>query len=202
MPLLPTTLQSIQRAGQSLHVARKQVHGEIAAHSERLVTLMASQPYAADADRAYTQLRQVARLAHELQSLEEQLGQLYHSAGQLAGEDDSAVLEAPAGHHGLASLPPAQEVEEVQPREVRPRRARPPKAAKAAPTPGEAPASNESKVLAFLKTRLDRRRWTALSQGDMARGAGIPAGSIGAVLRRLQQDGRLVQGGRGRYKLG
>ena len=197
MPLLSTTMQSIQRAGQALHAARQQVHGEIATHTERLVTFMASQPYAADADRAYTQLRQVARLAHELQSLEEQLGQLYNNAGQLAGEDESAVLEAPPGHRGLAGVSQVLEVEEVQPREPRTRRRTPtPKA------PPQSEAGNDAKVLAFLKTRLDRRRWTALSQAEMARGAGVPSGSIGVVVRRLKQAGQLVQGERGRYKLG
>ncbi len=77
---------------------------------------------------------------------------------------------------------------------------------KAAPTAagaqGAGLSSNESKVLAFAKTRLSKTKPAALTGKDVGTGAGIPAGSVSLALKQLVAKGKLVTGGDGMYKLG
>ncbi|MEY5097310.1 MAG: hypothetical protein RJA36_29 [Pseudomonadota bacterium] len=208
MPLAPATLQAVQQAGQTLHAARQAVQAEIQRHTERLVATMASQPFGAEADRSYAQLRQVARLGHELQSLEEQLAALYQSAAQMPAEEIAFVEALPDQGGNGRPAPPADVVDaqELEPRRARRQaRATAPKQAPAKPARRDVPAGlacNDLKVLDFLKTVLDRRRWTSLPQSEIARQAAIPPGSVGATLRRLIASGALRRGEPGQYRLG
>lgn len=78
-----------------------------------------------------------------------------------------------------------------------------PKAASNKPVgPSSSLSGNESKVLAFVKTRLSKKKPTALTGKVVAEGAGVPAGSVSSALKQLVAKGRLVFKGEGMYLLG
>ncbi|HEX5364854.1 MAG TPA: hypothetical protein VFW59_11350, partial [Gallionella sp.] len=83
MSLSASTLSAIHQAGQGLHEAHHAVTQAVQAAAEQMVATVASQPFSPESDRAYAQLRSVARLAHELQAMEEQMKALYTSAAQM-----------------------------------------------------------------------------------------------------------------------
>ncbi|WP_262389431.1 hypothetical protein [Cupriavidus campinensis] len=83
MSIASTTLLSLQQAGESLYAARQAFAQEVQHNASRVVGIVASEPFSNDADRAYGQLRTIARMAHELQAMEEQLKTLYGSAMEL-----------------------------------------------------------------------------------------------------------------------
>ena len=60
------TLASVQQAGQAVSTARQQLHAQLQRQVEKLATVVAAHPFGPDADRAYAQLRAVARMAQEL----------------------------------------------------------------------------------------------------------------------------------------
>ena len=83
MSIAPSTLLALQQAGESLYAARQAFAQEAQLNANRLVGIVASEPFSNEADRAYAQLRSIARMAHELQALEEQLKTMYGSAAEL-----------------------------------------------------------------------------------------------------------------------
>jgi hypothetical protein len=81
MSISPSTLLALQKAGEGLHTAREAFAQEVQSNAGRVVGIVASEPFSSEADRAYAQLRAVARMAHELQSIEEQLKTMYGASG-------------------------------------------------------------------------------------------------------------------------
>ena len=65
MSISPSTLMALQKAGESLHAARQAFAQEVQSNAGRVVGIVASEPFSSEADRAYAQLRAVARMAHE-----------------------------------------------------------------------------------------------------------------------------------------
>ena len=55
----------------------------------------ASQPFHSDSDKAFTRFRAVAKLVHDLQSLEEQLRTLYNAASELVSQDLEVLVALP-----------------------------------------------------------------------------------------------------------
>ena len=62
-------------------------------------------------------------------------------------------------------------------------------------------SANDEKVLAYLKTVLDRRSWKAFTHAAVAQGAGIPLGSVGLAIRRVIALGTVREGQKGSYRL-
>ena len=219
MPVLTTsdtmasnnpTLASVQQAGQAVSTARQQLHNQLQRQVEKLATVVAAQPFGPDADRAYAQLRAVARMTQELQSIEDQLVQVYQAAAQFEEAQDIQVLVA-LPRHGSKTTPNSSEnvvdAKEVQPhrrtpkpREVKPSRAQRKAAAPAKRSTGS--TNNEDRLLAGLRKQLNRRSWTPMTQSQMAQVTGLPQGSVGAALKRVIASGRVIVGEQGQYRLG
>ena len=64
MSIAPTTLLSLQQAGESLYAARQAFAQEVQHNASRVVGICASEPFSNDTDCAYGQLRTIARMAH------------------------------------------------------------------------------------------------------------------------------------------
>lgn len=92
MSIAPNTLLSLQQAGESLHAARQAFGHDVQLNASRVVGIVASEPFSNDADRAYAQLRTIARMAHELQAMEEQLKTLYGSAMELVAPETPVLV--------------------------------------------------------------------------------------------------------------
>ncbi|RYF28584.1 MAG: hypothetical protein EOO33_00435 [Comamonadaceae bacterium] len=207
-----STLALLQQAGESLFSAQQAMAQEVHAGSQSVVNAVASAPFSAEADRAYAQLRTVARLSHELQAMEEQLRTAYQTASTLAQREVQVLHALPLSRAtAKASRPQASQAEDVVVKAAggkrRAARASAPKAAARSSSSQTAQSSprlstNDEKVLAYLERVLNRETSTQITQASVAQGAGIPNGSIAVALKRLQQMGRVIEGERGHYRLG
>ncbi len=209
MSLSPSTLSAIQQAGEGLHSARQAVSDAVQAAAERMVAIVADQPFSPESDRVYAQLRRFARMAHELQAMEDQLRVLYTSAAEMM-EPEMPVLVALPGH-AARSRPRSVKTDQVTEDAVvktvsssaskREKHKKAEKAEKGKPEIPKSLGSNDDKVGSYLKTVLDRRSWKSLTHAVIAQGSGIPLGSVGLALRRLAAAGRLREGSKGAYRL-
>lgn len=215
-----STLAHVQQAGQAVSTAREQLNLQLQRQVDKLATVVVAQPFGSDADRAYAQLRAVARMAQELQSIEDQLVQVYKAAAQFEEAQDIQILVALPRHKAKAAsitvgaaTKGAVDAQEVLPRQrtpksrtVKPSRAQPKTTATATTTTSaqrrSLGATNEDRLLAGLKQHLNKRSWTPMTQAQMAQITGLPQGSVGAALNRVIASGRVIMGERGQYKLG
>lgn len=208
MSLAPSALLSLQRAGESLYAARQAFAQEVQINASHVVGIVASEPFSSEADRAYARLRSIARMAHDLQSMEEQLKTLYASALDL-GSPEVPVLVALSNPR---QRPPAStnpgDIAGAEDAEVKPLSQKKPLKAKAAKNAASEPSTpiprmsgNDAAVLAYLKQVLDRRSWKTFTQAAIAEGAGIPRGSVGLAMRRVMAAGIVREGQKGSYRL-
>ncbi|GAB2528117.1 hypothetical protein [Simplicispira piscis] len=208
MSIAPSTLLALQQAGESLYAARQAFAQEAQLNANRLVGIVASEPFSNEADRAYAQLRSIARMAHELQALEEQLKTMYGSAAELVAADTPvlvALSDRSSRSRGRANATSVQSAEDVVVKPARQKKAlksrAPVKTATSPASPPRRVSANDEKVLAYLKTVLDRRSWKAFSHAAVAQGAGIPLGSVGLAIRRVIALGTVREGQKGSYRL-
>lgn len=224
MSLSKSTLSAIQQAGQALHKATVVVAGAVREQAEHMVATVASQPFEAEGDQAFANFKMLARLSQDLLALEEQLKSLYANASDLASPVMDVVSALPhAGPRARAAAQTQNDAAEdavVKPAsETRSRRtAAPAKAAskaagkasakvagkaagKAGKPRGATLSANDTRLLNFLQSALNRTAWTALTGVTMAQGSGLPLGSVGVSLKRVMAMGAIKKTGRGSYKL-
>jgi 3-methyladenine DNA glycosylase/8-oxoguanine DNA glycosylase len=219
MSLSKTTLSAIQQAGQALHKATVVVAGAVREQAEHMVATVASQPFQAEGEQAFANFKMLARLSQDLQSLEEQLRNLYATASELASPVMDVVAALP--HSAARSRPvpaPTQEVAEdaiVKPASVRRAKgaakrgtATAVKATAKSPKPVKtveaakavALTANDSKLLAFLQSVLSTKQSTALTGVQLAKGSGLPLGSVGVSLKKVIASGAVKKIGRSSYQ--
>jgi len=218
MSLSKTTLSAIQRAGQALHQATVVVSGAVREQAEHMVSTVASQPFEAEGEQAFANFKMLARLSQDLQSLEGQLRGLYSTASELASPEMDVVSALP---HSTASNRSTQAKDTAEDAVVKPASSRPArknakpakaqtakadKTAKPAGKPGKkargvALTGNDSVLLRHLQTALNRTDWTRMTGAVMAKGAGLPIGSVGISLKRVIASGAVKSDGSGSYKL-
>ena len=61
--------------------------------------------------------------------------------------------------------------------------------------------ANDTRLLQFLKMALSTTLWTPLTGSAMAKGSGLPLGSVGISLKKVMGTGAVKKGARGTYKL-
>lgn len=208
MSLSKTTLSAIQQAGQALHQATVVVSGAVREQAEHLVTTVASQPFQAEGEQAFSNFKMLARLSQDLLTLEEQLRGLYATASELARPEMDVVATLPLGNAKLRASGGAQGAEDAVVKSLKarsaPKRAKAgksakPKAAKKASS--GALSGNDNKVLDFLKSVLNNSTWTTITGQAVAQGSGLPLGSVGISLKRVVASGAVLKNGRSDYKL-
>ena len=119
MPITPVALALIQRAGEALQKANQQIAQEMAGQSSALVATITSAPFGGEADKALTDLRNVAVVHHELGSLEEKLKTIYLSAMKVTGETGKVEVIQAIAHYPRVRQPVPEAPEDVQPRPVK-----------------------------------------------------------------------------------
>lgn len=213
MSLPKATVTAIQQAGEALHRATVVVASAVQEQAQHMVSTVASQPFEAEGEQAIANFKMLARLSHDLQALETRLRMLYANASELASpamDVVNALPHAPARSPASAGKDLAEDAV-VKPASSRPRKAapsakratpvkptKPGKRAKA--SAGAALTPNDRLLLQHLQSALNTRNWTRLTGSAMARGAGLPVGSVGISLKRLAAAGAIQQGTRGSYK--
>jgi len=195
MSFSPSTLKTIQQAGQCLYEAHKAVSADVETNGARVMTFMVTQPFNPENDEAYKQLRSLARIAHELQTMEAQLKALFASAVEAQTPDMPVLIALP--NHGGQSKPRSSK-DHAEEAAIKPVATKKPKTAKAKQ---RRQSPNETKVKDYLASVLDRRSWTAVTHASIAASAGIPKGSIGASVRKLIDGGWLKVDAKGSYRL-
>lgn len=199
-----STLSLLQQAGESLYAAQQAMAQEVQSGAQSVVDTVASLPFSAEADRAYAQLRTVARLSHELQAIEEQLRTAYQTAASLAQNDLQLLQALPLRRSPQISPGQQAQAEDavVKPTPVKGVRASSKTKTQSSGVPkAQSLSSNDEKVLTYLERELTRSAWSQMTQASIAEGAGIPKGSIAVAISRLKQIGRLKEGTRGHYRL-
>lgn len=222
MSVTNATLSAIQQAGQSIDAARKALAEAVAEQAQRVMTAVAEQPFSVDNDKLFAHWKTTARLAQEVQSIEAQFKTIYETALGLAVPETPVLTALPPAAATRAARRAAYDVDtsvaedvevKPQPQKKKPKVAKAARLARAAasdlPEPaavarpaGSGLSANDTKVLDFLKTGLNRKSWRRVTQNAMAAGAGIPQGSVGLALRRLIAGGHLREDAQGSYKLG
>lgn len=208
MSIAPNTLLSLQKAGESLHAARQAFAQEVQQNASRVVGIVASEPFSNDADRAYAQLRTIARMAHELQAMEEQLKTLYGAAMELVAPETPVLVALSVRNARSRARPVAPGSEGAEDVVVKPAKQKQSLRKKAAAKVEAEPSSqalrlsaNDQKVLTYFKHALDRRSWKHLTQAVIAEGSGIPLGSVSLAIRRVIAAGGVREGRKGSYRL-
>ncbi len=220
MSLSKSTLSAIQQAGHGLHKATVVVAAAVREQAEHMVSTVASQPFQAEGEQAFANFKLLARLSHDLQSLEAQLRALYATASELASPEMDVVAALPraASRARGTAVPASDAAEDVVIKPASGRRAKgsaktgakagAKAAAKATAKAKDKKAagpvtltSNDNKVLDYLKTVLTTDTWTALTGATVAQGAAMPLGSVGVSLKKVVAAGAVRKSGRGSYQL-
>lgn len=214
MSLSPATLSSIQQAGQALHDATLAVGDSVRDGAKRMVATIANQPFHSDSDRAFARFRALAKLAHDLQSLEEQLRTLYNTASELVSQDLDVLVALPdptgrgrkkvqmVGKTSSAAANQIQEAEDAVVKVATTRKVKSNGKRKVSkPDKVQHLTANDNTLLRYLQKSLRADHWTKLTGSTIARGAGMALGSVGVSLNRLVAHGLVSKGDQGRYRL-
>jgi hypothetical protein len=229
MSLSKTSLSAIQQAGQALHEATVVVADAVRAQAEHMVATVASQPFQAEGEQAFTNFKMLARLSQDLLSLEDQLKNLYATASELASPEMDVVTALPHASRRIRAATSAAEdvAEDVVAKPIATRRAKPiskpnsKRVAEAASKVSTKPISktaskplskkaakpvtltvNDNKVLQFMKSVLKPGEASAITGTVIAKGAGLPLGSVGISVKKVLASGAIKKSGRGTYLIG
>jgi hypothetical protein len=197
MSLSPKNLSSIQRAGQALHDASEAIAATVRTQAESMVASMATAPFSAESEQTIARFKTLSKLSQGLITVEAELQALYAAATDLASAaSDVIVLQPVTRRKAIAN---AAAVDVV---------AKPAKALKVAKKDkrsGRKPAlltANDNKLLKYLQRALKGGKQKVITGTEMAAGSGLPLGSVGVALKKIQTLGAVNKIGRGTYELG
>jgi hypothetical protein len=225
MSLSKTTLSAIQQAGQALHKATVVVADAVRAQAEHMVATVASQPFQAEGEQAFTNFKLLARLSQDLLTLEDQLKTLFAAASDLASPEMDVVAALPhSSTRSRVAASAAEDVaEDVVVKPVSTRRTKPavkPTVKPVSQSPSKSPTKsaskassknattaitltiNDNKVLQYMKSVLKPGQAGTLTGSAIAKGAGMPLGSVGISVKKVLASGAVKKSGRGAYLLG
>ena len=209
----PETISAIQRAGQAVQDAHDALASEASEYSSLVMQAMTGDAFNVDNDAHFEQWKTVARIAQTLQGINEQLKQAYFAAGQIAmgAGAPRAVstrrlsLAAPA--QSTATDVVAKRAKKTGPKKTpRKQGALPVETAPKKPTARSAVSAsglkgNAGRTLDFLMTKLNKEGFSRVTHAEIAEGAPIPTGSVGAAVSALAKLQKIEEGERGSYKL-
>jgi len=214
MSLSKSNLVSLQKAGEAVYAATKSFEQTVLNQAQSLTANMAANPMSAEVTQAMEQFRMLAKVSQDLNAVEAQMRLIYREANELAKPDADVVMPQPALRARLSHSTDTVTDAEVKPapakkaRKARvakePVKAEPIKTARANRNGRQAAelTPNDSKLLNFMQSVLRSEGWLSLGAPQMAKGAQLPTGSIGASLKKLLALGIVRRGERGMYQLG
>jgi len=225
MSLSKAMLEALQKAGSAVFDADAQLKLTVKAYGERLHAAVGTNHYHLGNDALFENWKLVARLSQTLTGMEEELRKVYQVASELSDVEPPALAAMPAlGAPGLASLPSgvspvaskstsavktaADKTNTLAATDVKIKKTRlavKPKAATPLPKGQPAKATplpkNAVTLLKHLGTVLTAKAFASISQTQVSKATGIPLGSMTAALKRLVNDGHILAGPNGQYKL-
>lgn len=150
----------------------------VSASANEMVSSLASDPFSPQGETVFARVRAMARLGHELVTVEAKLRNLYEQARKLSKHEPAAVVRAlpNLSKNSLVKLPQQELVDDVtDKREKLPRTSAEVSTAKL--------TSNDQKLLSGLKASLNRTSWKRMTQSAMASASGLPSGSVEISLK-------------------
>lgn len=199
MAIASQTLSQLQAAGSAVNAAGLALQQELQAHSQALMEQMALQPFGPEVDGAYQQMRQVARLVHEMNSLEQQLKAIFLDAAQKVQAEVPVLPALPSvtrrrrvQQSSVASSPELVEDARVINKVSGKKRARKQAATgDATAVANQSKLANSERLLKAIKKILGKQAKT-VGHAEMAQVSGLPRGSIGASIKKLVESKMLV----------
>lgn len=208
MAIASQTLSQLQAAGSAVNTASLALQKEFQTHSQALMDQMALQPFGPEADGAYQQMKQVARLVQEMSSLEQQLKAIYLDAAQKVQAEVPVLPALPAaaarrrGQQGSVALSldlveDAKVVTKVRGNKKARKQAASVDPAAVANGPKLA---NSERLLKALKKILGKQT-KPVGHAALAEMSGLPRGSIGASIKKLIEAKKLAVDADGSFRL-
>lgn len=185
MTISKNCFDALQLAGQAVFTAREEFAKEVQEIAAKTVQLIASAPFRNEADRAYANLRAVARLAQDLEALEERLKSIYVSADEMMREQAQPPLV-------VLSLPAAAKSQRAEQNAT---------ADDATPKLRASPAADMKAVHSFLRQHLSSTSWKRVAVADIAKSTDIPKARVESALADLVATVKVASKGNGLYRL-
>lgn len=215
MSIASQTLSKLQLAGSAVHDAVEALQRELEAHSQALMVQVATQPFGQEVDGAYQQLRQVARLVHEMNSPEQQIRSVYLDAVQkeqaevpvllaLPSSQARKVIKVGSGRSAIEPIEDAAVVPTTLPEKSQARNARlrsTAEATKVKQNAAKGPKLNNTDRLHQTLKKLLGKNARPVGHAELASASGLPRGSVGASIKKLIETQRLIVDAQGRFKL-
>jgi hypothetical protein len=173
---------------------------------------LSSDAFGAENDAYFVHWKSVARMAQSMLAIEEQLKQMFFSAGEIAMNGSASAPKSRKPLQLAASnvvdavdVTPQRAPRQLKKKQQRVMRAR----ATAAPgvpsrrsqVSNSGLKGNAGRVLDFLQTKIGKDAFGRVTHAEIASGAPVPTGSVGAAISALVSKGMLVEGNRGEYRL-
>ena len=208
MLIASQTLAQLQKSGSVVKAAALALQKDLQTHSQALMEQMALRPFGPETDRAYQQMRHVARLVHEVNSMEQQLKAIYLDASRTVQAEVSVLPSLPslARRRRLEPSSAAVSHEPVEDAKLVTLGSHKRKVRKQDTAGGDLPhvvepqLANSERLLQALKKILGNQT-KAVAHLEMARASGLPPGSIGASIRKLVAAKKLAVESTGAFKL-
>jgi hypothetical protein len=217
MALSPRLLSLIQKAGAAVFNADAALKESVAESAKKVSDAVTKNPFNAIDDSLYVSWKSTARISQAMSVIEAELKGLYALASDLPAFKRVAIaLPAPSSSNASSMLESLEVIQAIDVTDVVAKRG--PRKLKAAGKQGRSVIKkstkgtsarkgrsggldNTAKVLGHLQTVLNAQFFAKLNQSSVAAAIGLPKGSIGASIKKLLQDGKLVQGEGKAFKL-
>ena len=187
MSIPHSVLQNLQQAGQGIHQACLTLTEAVNASASKLVSSIANDPFSPESEEAFSRIRAMARLGHDLTAIEAKLREIYDQAQKLSQPAPATVVMALAG---LSRILVAKQQKPEDADDVSDKRDKSTESIMVKSSTSLTP--NDLKLLNGLKGILNRKSYRRMTQAAMAEAAGIPSGSVGLSLKRLVVAGRVL----------
>lgn len=208
MAIASQTLSQLQAAGSAVNAAGLALQQELQAHSQALMEQMAMKPFGPEVDGAYQQMRQVARLVHEMNSLEQQLKAIFLDAAQRVQAEVPVLPALPSVMRrrrvqegsGASSPELIEDAKVISKVEGKRKPSKRPTAVKPTAVVDKPKMANSEVLFKALKKILGKHA-KAVGHVEMAKVSGLPRGSIGASIKKLVETNKLVVEANGIFRL-
>ncbi len=203
MTLSPKILALIQKAGTAVFCADVALKDAVTDSAKKVADSVTRNSFDGQHDHLYQDWKNVSRISNSISIIEAELKGIYALAAVTpVGNGTAIALPAPAAKAPLEVLN-AIDITDVLENRVKEKLKAAKKSAKRTVARGKRSNGhdNSAKVMAHLQTVLNDQSFTKLNQSYVAITIGLPKGSIGASIKKLVQDGKLVQGEAKTFKL-
>jgi hypothetical protein len=204
MPISPKTLNAIQAAGTAAFKADAQLKAAVKDYGSQVQAAMLSSPFDLANDNLFEDWKSVCRLSQAMGQIEAELQKIHAAASRLQGVTLSTnkprAIAAPVSAAAPASA--VEVVSAVDATDVTAKKPGKPKTKGKAKTPAKAARkpraagplpANAASLLAHLTSVLNPDSFGKINQTSVATAINMAKGSVGASVRRLVEEGFLIQ---------